>query len=391
MAAPWVRAGLRSGLLTSVQVPIGVLVVALIPALWSAYPLLLPLLLTGPLAVRGLRLRSALGAAALAGLVSGTIAAGSLALAWALLGDWYWMMTSAARAPPMPPLPRIMVLPTGLLTWAHQDILVLQPVLAAVLGLVAWSMGPVGRRLGPRVGRLLPHSLSGRLRVAFGTLTLLTLALGMIGFAMIEGMHVRTHRIQLRADWQRQLGSARSTLDQELALYLQGASHADPAARAARVEQVERIFRALRSPAQRPGLSARPEDVVTVLNGYRSALDGAEAAHRAYRDAAGDASAQGALLVEAISALGGLQRVVEADLAETLASSDVTHHQRLIAVMALVGVIAGLGIWTRGAPSRRSASRSGCWGRTWAGWRAATSRGASRRAGRRSCATRASR
>ncbi len=348
-AAPWVRAGARVGLLTSLQVPIGIFVVTLVPALWSAYPLLvLPLLLTGPLAVRRPRLQGALGAALLAGLVSGTVAAGSLALAWALLGDWYWMMTSAAGAPPMPPLPRIMVLPTHLLTWAHQDILFLQPVVAVGLGLVAWSVGPLGRKLGPWVSRLLPHSLGARLRVAFGTLTLLTMALGMIGFGMIEEMHVRTHRIQLRADWQRQLGTARSTLDEEMALSVQGASNVDPAGRAARAEKIDRVYQVLRSPAQRPGLSARPEDVVTVLSGYRPALDRAVAAHQAYRDATDDVARDGALLVEAISTLGALQRVVEADLADTLASSDLTHHQRLIAVMALVGVIAGLGIWTGG-------------------------------------------
>ena len=61
------------------------MVIALIPALWSAYPLLvLPLLLAGPLAVHGLRLRHALGAAALAGLISGHDRGG---LAGAGLGD----------------------------------------------------------------------------------------------------------------------------------------------------------------------------------------------------------------------------------------------------------------------------------------------------------------
>jgi len=88
--------------------------------------------------------------------------------------------------------------------------------------------------------------------------------------------------------------------------------------------------------------------VVNVLSGYRSALDAADAAHRAYRDASADADQDGVLLVEAISALGGLQRVVEADLAGTLAESDLTHHQRLVVVMALVGGIAGLGVWTGG-------------------------------------------
>src|SRR4051794_11236044 len=179
-AVIWARAGLRIGLVTSLQVPVGILVVTLIPGLWSAYPLLLlPLLLAGPLAIRRLRLRAAVRAAAVAGLVSGTITTASLALAWWLLGDWFWMMTSAAGAPPMPPLPRIMVFPTEYLTWAHQDILFFQPLLAIALGMAAWSVRPLGRKLGLRVsGRLLPRSLSGRLRLAFGTLTVLTMALG---------------------------------------------------------------------------------------------------------------------------------------------------------------------------------------------------------------------
>ncbi|MGE3269745.1 MAG: hypothetical protein AB7P40_13420, partial [Chloroflexota bacterium] len=69
---PWARAGLRAGLLTSLQVPLGILVVTLVPALWVAYPLLvLPLLLTGPLAGRRLRTRPALLAAGVGGIVSG--------------------------------------------------------------------------------------------------------------------------------------------------------------------------------------------------------------------------------------------------------------------------------------------------------------------------------
>ena len=63
-------------------------------------------------------------------MLSGTLAAGALALALALFGDWFWALTSAAAAPPMPALPRIMVQPTAWLTWPHQDILVFQPLLA---------------------------------------------------------------------------------------------------------------------------------------------------------------------------------------------------------------------------------------------------------------------
>ena len=346
--ATWARAGLRIGLLTSIQVPIGVLVISLIPGLWLAYPLLLlPLLLTGPLAMRQRHLRAGLGSAAIAGLVSGTLATVSLALAWWLTGHWFWLMTSAAGAPPMPPLPRIMVLPTAWLSWAHQDILFFQPLLAVILGLVAWSFGSLGRKLTPHVSRLiLPRSLSTRLRLAFGTLTLLTLALGMIGFGMIEEMHIRTHRVQLRADWQRQLGTVRAALDEEAALHLRGMSQADPAAWAARIENVDRIYQALGSPAQRPGLSARPDDVIAALNQYRPELDRAVAAHQAFRDSTAEAAQSGLLLAEAISTLGSLQSVVEADLTGLLARSDLTHHERLIVVMGLVGLIAGLGIWT---------------------------------------------
>src|SRR5205807_540890 len=124
--------------------------------------------------------------------------AASLALALALFGDWFWALTSAA-APPMPPLPRIMVLPTEWLTWPQQDVLVFQPLLAVCLGLLARTLRPVTRAVTQRLGRLLPRSLAGRLRLAFGTLIGLTLLSGAAGFGMIEEMHLQVHRVQLRA------------------------------------------------------------------------------------------------------------------------------------------------------------------------------------------------
>src|SRR4051794_28160899 len=122
MAAPhrstrtacWVRGGSRAGLAAGLPVPLAIVAVTLLPALGMGYPLLLlPLVLAGPLAVRRRRFPDAAWAALLAGAISGTIAAVSFALALALLGDWFWALTSAAGAPPMPPLPRIMVLPTA--------------------------------------------------------------------------------------------------------------------------------------------------------------------------------------------------------------------------------------------------------------------------------------
>jgi signal transduction histidine kinase len=342
-----VRTGWRAGLAAGLPVPLGIVAVKLVPGLWAGYPLLLlPLVLAGPLAVRRLRLANAARAALLAGLVSGLIAAASLALALALFGDWFWALTSAAAAPPMPPLPRIMVLPTAWLTWAHQDILVFQPVLALLLGLFAWAARPVLSGLSRPLAGALPRSLGGRLRLAFGTLIALTLLLGVAGFGMIEEMHLRTHRVQLRADWQRQLGLARTALDEELAVRLGEPGQADPVSSAARLEQVQRVYQAVGSPTPRPGISVGRDDVVAVLNGYRPLLDEAVAAQQAFQAAADDPSASTARLIESIAALGRLQRAVELDLADVLSGSDLTHHQRLIVVMVLVGLIAGAGLWT---------------------------------------------
>jgi signal transduction histidine kinase len=347
----WARAGLRAGLSTSVHVPVGIVTIKLVPTLWLAYPILvLPLLLAGPLAVGRFRLRQAVQAAALAGVVSGTLTAGSFAVAWNVLGDWFWMLTAAAGAAPMPPLPRIMLLPTAWFSWAQQDILFLQPPLAVALGLLTLALRPLGGRLGWLWARVLPRSIGGRLRLAFGALTVLALVLGMVGFGIIEEMHIRNHRVQLRADWQRQLGTVRATLDEELAARVAGSTASDLIRSAARGEQVERIYQGLASTAQRPGLSARPDDIGVALATYRPLYDQAVSAHQAFRAAARDAGIAPAvtmsLLSEAIGAHTALQNAVGADLVLTLASNDISHHERLIWVMALVALVAGLGLWT---------------------------------------------
>jgi signal transduction histidine kinase len=346
-AARWLRGGCRAGLAAGLPVPLGIVAVKLVPSLAVAYPLLLlPLLLAGPLAVRRLRCADAARAALLAGTISGAIAAGSLALALALFGDWFWALTAAAAAPPMPPLPRIMVLPTAWLTWPHQDVLFFQPPLALSLGVLTWTVGPSLGALGRPLVRILPRSLAGRLRLAFGTLIALTLLLGLAGFGMIEEMHLRAHRVQLRADWQRQLGLARAALDEELAARLADPGRADPASSIARLERAQQVYQTLGSPNPRPGIAVGRDDLVAVLNEYRAPLDDAVAAQHALRAAANDPAASLARLVDATAALGRLQRAVEADTTAMLASSDLSHHQRLIVVMVLVGLIAGLGLWT---------------------------------------------
>lgn len=353
----WLARGLRVGAAASLHVPIAIVLVTAVPAIRPVYPLmLLPLLLAGPVASRRLPLwPTGLAAAAAAGAVSGAVAAGSLAAAHMLTGAWYWGLTAAAGAPPMPQLPRITLLPTEWLTWAQQDVLFLQPVLAAALaaggrllaagGRLAVSlMRLAGQRHPPTLAtdRLLPRSLGGRLRLAFGTLILLTLALGMVGFGMIEEMHVRVHRLQLQVAWQRELGEARTLLDGELDAVLTAARRWDVSVAGSGGEVVDAIYARLGSPMPWPGLSAGRDDAARLAERYRPLLDRAVAAQRAFRASGGDP----ARLREAVAALGMLQQAVDADTVTALADIDLSHHERLIVVMAIVGLIAALGLWT---------------------------------------------
>lgn len=318
----------------------GILAVTLIPGFWPIYPLLvLPLLLTGPLAVRNLPLKHALRAAALAGVLSGTLASLCLAVAWQVTGSWYWMLTSAASARPMPALPRVSILPPEWMTWPQQDILFLQPLMAVALGLLAVILGPFGQAMLETTGRWLPGSLRGRLRLAFGVLTVLTLGLGMIGFSMIEEMHMRTHRLQLQMDWQRELGNARAVLDQQLEMRVAGAELSDAAAQQ---EQVSQTYQRLSSTAPRTGISGNRDDIQSLLTRYKPLLDKAISTHEVYLATDADPIA----LTAAVTTLGKLQRAVETDVTEVLAGSDLSHHERLISVMGMVAVVAGLVLWT---------------------------------------------
>src|SRR5437660_6340886 len=118
---PVVTRGLRIGLATSVQVAVGVVLLWLVPALGFGYPLvLLPLLLVGPLAGHGTPLRQAMPMALLAGVVSATLAASSLAFGSVVLGAGQWDLTTQASMAPVPEwLPRVSVLPRDLVTWAQ--------------------------------------------------------------------------------------------------------------------------------------------------------------------------------------------------------------------------------------------------------------------------------
>src|SRR6266508_3246918 len=156
----WIWDAMAAGAFSSVHIPLVVFAVHLVPDLRFGYPLvLLPLLLAGPLATRGLGFGRSLIAAPLAGALSGAIAAVSLAIGSQVLGLWVWGLNSAASAPPMPPLPRVMLLPAELMTWAQQDVLFFQPVVALALSLAFLLLRRAGHPIGSRLERYLPRSL----------------------------------------------------------------------------------------------------------------------------------------------------------------------------------------------------------------------------------------
>lgn len=342
-AVAWVRHGLTVGLATSVQVPLVILLSLLLDELRFAYPLvLLPLLVAGPVAVKRRTGRVVIRAAALAGLVSATVASVSLAFGMRLTGNMSWGLTSAAAAPPMPVLPRVALLPLEWMTWPQQDILVFQPILAVLLGLVTLGAASVVRFAANRSSHFLPRSLAGRLRWAFGVLTALTLVLGAVGFGMIEEIHFRIHRLQLQGTWDREVSAARSLLDADLAARLAAPAQNAPAPSSQSGEAIAAIFARLASTAQKPGVSVSSDGVAALLNRYQPLLDDAVSTHAAYRASDGDMN----LLFAASVALGRLDQAVATDVDDLLKGSDRAHHERLILVMVLVAVVASIGLWT---------------------------------------------
>src|SRR5438128_2927083 len=179
---------LRVGLATSVQVAVGVVVVWLLPALGFGYALvLLPLLLAGPLASRGMPLRRALPTALGAGLVSASFAAASLAFGSQVLGVAQWRLNTQASLAPMPEwLPRLTFLPTDLFSWAQQDLLAFAPLVAVALALLIRVSETLAARPTRWVAGWLPRSLGGRLQLTIGGLTALTFVVGWVGFSALE-------------------------------------------------------------------------------------------------------------------------------------------------------------------------------------------------------------
>lgn len=332
----WVTHGVRIGLATGLPVPVVVLAAWLIPPLRSGYPLaLLPLLLAGPLASGAFSGRSALGSALVAGALSGVIAAMGLAFGSQVLGIFSWGLTSAAAATPMPPLPRLALLPSWLMTWAQQDVLVLQAVLALGLGLLATLL----RRPAALMFRWLPgvaqSSLAGRLGMTFGLLLALNVLVGWVGFSALEEMHLRGHQSQFQVDVLRHLAVANQAVLAEYQAVLAGTDSA-PAAAIAEAE-LEHLV----APPPHPDIALSTTSLRTIVAPYLPVLQDAIGLHGAARGAEDN----GAGLLQVAGALGSLQVLVQEGSGTFVASDDAEHHRRLVTVLGAVAFAAGFGLW----------------------------------------------
>jgi diguanylate cyclase (GGDEF)-like protein len=319
----WVRRGVRIGLATSAPVLAGVLLVWLIPALKFGYPLvLLSLLLAGPLALPGAKPRRALSTALLAGWVSAISATVSLAFGTTILGNSTWGLTTQASMTPMPTwLPRVMLLPTSLVTWAQQDLLVCLPLLAVAMAALGICGQIAGSWLGPRVPSLLPRSLNARLQLTICALTGLTVLVGWVGFSALEDMHFRGHQLQLYVRWQGAVSDANAALE--------GGSAQD----------AQTLSSSLRTTTNYPGVAASADSIRACIQRYDPQLTAAvDAVNHASQAPSTERHA-------AALALSALAQKLDADILDVVDTDDALHHTRLFLVMIVVALGAGIGLW----------------------------------------------
>lgn len=333
----WFRQGAATGLACGLAAPLGILLLALSPALLGGYVLVLvPLVIVGPFASRGLPVPRGLGAAALAGLIAGVVSSVSLAVGMRATSlGWAWSLTMPATAAPMPSLPRVTLLPQDLMTWPQQDILVFEPLLALALAGAALLL-----RAGlPLVLRpfawLAPRSISTRLTLALGGITLLTFSVGGVGFNALEEMHFRAHSLQFQVDLQRHLSEAQQALGNEQAAALNGA---DPTPSAAAVDA---LLTHVMAATAHPAIAVSPTEIAARVSRYQADLASAAEWQRRYRAQPGNQMA----LVEASRSLDWARTAVDADAVLYMDNSDLEHHQRLMAILVVVAVAAGIGLW----------------------------------------------
>jgi diguanylate cyclase (GGDEF)-like protein len=313
-----------------------VLLIWLVPTMLLGYPLvLLPLLLAGPLAVVGMSARRALAAAVVAGLISSVLATTYLVAGKLLFGTGVWGLVTQASMTPMPTwTPRVALLPTTLVTWAQQDILIFQPVLAVAVAAVALGLRAASGRVAPHLPSMLPSSLRARLQLLIGALLTLTLFVGWVGFSALEDMHFRGHRLQLHVRWQGVVGDAHAALQDEA---LARATGVDAAPYAQRLEE---LLTSLETTTSYPGVAVSADSVRAFVRQYIDLLAASKSSVAAYH-----AYPQRATLHRALDALTTLDQRLDDDGVELVDTDDAIHHGRLFLIMAVIGIAAGLGLW----------------------------------------------
>ncbi|MCC7105878.1 MAG: HAMP domain-containing histidine kinase [Chloroflexi bacterium] len=352
-----------AGLLTGLVVGGVVLAMRIAPALRFAYPLaLLPLLATGPLAARGHRSpwrRAIVGG--LGGALGGALVAGELALAVNWLGESRWALLGPATASPMPTLPRFDLFPA--LTWPQEDILILEPPLAALLAVV-YGLVVAAPRTGLQA-RLLravsAHSASVRqkLTLAFASVVCLAVAIAWTGFSALEDSHLRGHRLQLQVDWAGHLDSLTASLNATERTMTEAAT---AEARQTVLTQLARdhasVVEHLRGAPRHPEIWLAPQVLTSTAERYRAEVDALDTAVTEYQEAAegvapGDRGGEVAMIGvanaanaanAADAAILALQMRVRNDLRVDLDSSDFDHHADLMRIMALVVLSATLAV-----------------------------------------------
>ncbi len=333
----WLRRGARVGVATSAPVAAGVLLIWLVPALMFGYPLaLLPLLLAAPLAIAGLNGRRAIAAAFVAGLISSALGTATLWFGCKVLGSWMWGLVTQATMSPMPTwTPRVMLLPTTMVSWPQQDILVFQPLLAVVLAIVGLGLRVVVAHATPHISRVLPRSLNARLQLLIAAMTTLTVVVGWVGFSALEDMHFRGHQVQLHVRWQGIVGDAHTALQDEA---LARATGADSQAQGQRLVL---LLNSLDKPASFPGLSAGADSIKGFYKQYETLVLRARDTVATYHADPSDPHG----LFEASTALAALDQRLDDDAVALIDGDDAVHHARLFVVMIAVGLCAALGLW----------------------------------------------
>ncbi len=333
----WLRRGARVGVATSAPVAVGVLLIWLVPALMFGYPVvLLSLLLTGPLGIGGLRGRRALGSALTAGLLSGALGVAALVIGQKVLGASLWSLNMQASMPPMPELtPHVTLLPTSLITWAQQDILVFQPVLAVTLAIFCLTARAAADRATPYTTWLLPRSISGRLQLMVASLSALTVLVGWVGFSALEDMHFRGHQVQLQVRWQGIVGDALTTLQTEALTRASGANAGRDA------QRLEDLLGSLEKPTSYSGVALGPDTIKAFYARYDRLVTRARDGVESYHANPSDIMA----LHEAADSLAALDQQLDDDAVAMIDSDDAVHHARLFAMMLVVALGSGIGLW----------------------------------------------